>query len=311
MMSTRVAVLMGGLSAERDVSLQTGRAIAGALRELGHEAIEVDVAESPAAELERLRPDVAFLALHGRLGEDGTVQGLLEMLRIPYTGSGVLSSAVCIDKVLTKQLLDYHGIPVVEDVVVRDGDDLEMAGREVTRKLGFPVMVKPATEGSSIGVMKVEKEEKFSRALTRVFASDQLALVERFVDGRLFTVGIIGDRRVLPVLEIRTSDGFYDYDAKYQPGRTEYIVPADIPEKTARRAGEIALESFDALRCEGVARIDLMLEGDDLVLLEVNTIPGMTSSSLLPKAAAAAGIGFKELVAELLAGARLKIRLAG
>lgn len=302
---------MGGLSAERKVSLETGRSIACALRELGHEALEVDAGEGLATELERLEPDVAFVALHGRFGEDGTVQGLLEMLRIPYTGSGVLASAVCMDKVMAKQVLDYHGIPVAEDVVVRQGDDLEAAGREVARKIGFPVMVKPVTEGSSIGVAKVEGVEGLSLAFARVFESDQVALAERFIDGRLLTVGVIGNRRVLPVLEITTSDGFYDYDAKYHPGRTVYNVPADIPEETSRRARRVSLESFDALRCEGVARVDLMLEGDDLVVLEVNTVPGMTSSSLLPKAAAAAGIGFNELVSVLLAGARLKTRLAG
>ncbi len=310
-MGKTVAVLMGGMSAEREVSMETGRAIAAALRELGHQAVEVEAGTDLATVLERIRPDAAFLALHGRLGEDGTVQGLLEMLRIPYTGSGVLSSAVCMDKVMTKQLLDYHGIPVVEDVVVKEGDDLEMAGREVASKLGFPVMVKPATEGSSIGVTRVDGEGTFGPALEEVFRSDRLALVERYVEGRLLTVGIIGDRRVLPVLEIKTRDGFYDYDAKYRPGRTEYIVPAELDPGTARRAQETALESFDVLRCEGVARIDLMLEGEELVVLEVNTIPGMTSASLLPKAAQAVGVGFNELVAEILAGARLKIRLAG
>jgi D-alanine-D-alanine ligase len=241
----KVAVLMGGMSAERDVSLQTGKAIAGALRELGHDAVEVDVDRQLGQRLAEVQPDAAFMALHGRGGEDGTVQGLLEIMRIPYTGCGVLSSAMTMDKVVTKEILAYH---------------------------------------------------------------------ERFVKGRLFTVGVLGDEPVvLPILEIRTAEGFYDYEAKYQPGMSEYEVPAKLDPEVTEEARRITLESFKCLFCRGISRIDLMLEDvtGKLYVLEVNTIPGMTATSLVPKAAAAIGMTFNEVVAGILAGASLKVDLSG
>lgn len=309
----RVAVLMGGKSAEREVSLETGRAIAASLSELGHEVHEVDVDRHLGENLASIMPDAAFMALHGRGGEDGTVQGLLEIMRIPYTGCGVLASAVTIDKAVTKELLAYHGVPVIEDSVLDSGYKLEDV-QAISEDLGYPVMVKPVSEGSSIGVVKVSAPEDLEPALALVFERDERAMVERFVEGRLFTVGILGaEQIVLPVLEIITSDGWYDYEAKYQPGRTEYKVPAELEPDVALRAQDISAASFNHLMCEGISRIDLMLEDitGRLYVLEVNTIPGMTASSLLPKAAGALGMSFNDVVATVLACARLKIDIPG
>jgi D-alanine-D-alanine ligase len=309
----RVAVLMGGMSAEREVSLETGRAIAGALRELGHEVVEIDVDRKLPERITQAAPDAAFMAIHGRGGEDGTVQGMLEIMRVPYTGCGVLASAMTIDKVVTKEILSYHDVPLVEDVVLgRDyrPDEVFL----VEDRLGYPVMVKPSNEGSSIGVIKVDRESDLEPALGEVFTRDETALIERFVEGRLLTVGILGaERIVLPVLEITPREGFYDYEAKYQPGMTEYEVPAPLEPHVAQEVQRLALESFDSLRCEGVARIDLMLEevSGKLYVLEVNTIPGMTATSLLPKAALAMGMEFTDVVDTLLRCARLKLDLPG
>jgi len=309
----KVAVLMGGMSAERDVSLQTGKAIAGALRELGHDAVEVDVDRQLGQRLAEVQPDAAFMALHGRGGEDGTVQGLLEIMRIPYTGCGVLSSAMTMDKVVTKEILAYHGLPVIEEIVLR-GDYCTDDLARVSATLGYPVMVKPPTEGSSIGVVCVNAPEDLEPALADVFERDDRAMIERFVKGRLFTVGVLGDEPVvLPILEIRTAEGFYDYEAKYQPGMSEYEVPAKLDSEVTEEARRITLESFKCLFCRGISRIDLMLEDvtGKLYVLEVNTIPGMTATSLVPKAAAAIGMTFNEVVAGILAGASLKVDLSG
>ena len=313
-MSLKVAVLMGGMSAEREVSLNTGKAIAEALRDLGHSVVEVDVGRDLPRVLWTEDPDAAFIAIHGRGGEDGSVQGLLEIMGIPYTGSGILASAVTIDKVVTKKILRFHGIPVIEDVVVSEGDSYEDAAATVSSDLSFPVMVKPAMEGSSIAVTEVREPGGLKEAFDDVFKIDDRALVEKFIRGRLLTVGILGrEKKVLPVLEIKTKEGFYDYRAKYQPGFTEYEVPARLSEELAESTRDISLRTFEYLDCEGVARVDLMLESgtDDLFVLEINTMPGMTAMSLIPKAANAAGISFEEVVALILEGARLKIDLEG
>lgn len=305
---------MGGMSAEREISMMTGLAIAGALRELGHEVVEVDAARDLPLIIAREAPDVAFMALHGRGGEDGTVQGLLEIMRVPYTGCGVLASAATMDKVFTKRILASLGIAVAEDVVISRGEPLEKAALTVRGALSYPVMVKPASEGSSIGVAEVREETALEAALSAVFESDETALVERFIPGRQFTVGIIGkEPLVLPVLEISTREGFYDYRAKYEPGHTVYTVPAELAAGLSEQARDVALASFEALGCEDVARVDIMLEDetDRLLVLEINTIPGMTETSLLPKAAAAIGMGFNDVVSLILEGARLKVELAG
>jgi D-alanine-D-alanine ligase len=310
---SKVAVLMGGTSAERAVSLETGASIAGALRELGHEVVEVDSGPDLATRLLEAGPQIAFMALHGRGGEDGTVQGLLEIMRIPYTGCGVFSSAATMDKVVTKHLLDYHGVPVAPDRVLTAGD-LSGAASIVSEELSFPVMVKPACEGSSIGVSRADDAAALNSALREVFERDDRALVEKFIDGRLFTIGVLGtDELVLPVLEIRLSDGFYDFDAKYNPGRSTYEVPAALPEEVAQYMQAMALDAFHALQCRGISRIDFMQDASsgDIFCLEINTIPGMTALSLIPMAAAAKGIDFKQVVSMVLDSAALKVDTCG
>ncbi len=303
-------MLMGGMSAEREISLVSGRAVLEALEELGYDAFSIDVKSDLPLVLSESKPDVVFIALHGRGGEDGTVQGLLEIMRIPYTGSGVFSSAAAMDKVVTKTILKGHGIPVIDDVVVeREIEISEVTGR-VKELLRYPVMVKPAREGSSIGVTRVDNESGLLKALDEVFARDDKALIEKYIDGRLLTVGIIGDEPiVLPVLEIKVKDGFYDFQAKYEPGRSEYEVPARIGDDASEHAKEIALKSFHALQCEGVARIDMMYEtaAREIAVLEINTVPGMTQTSLLPKAARAVGLEFTDVVDLILKSARLKV----
>ena len=312
---SRVAVLMGGLSVEREVSLLSGAAVAGALAELGHEVREVDVGEAVVEQVASLRGrvDAVFIMLHGRLGEDGTVQGLLELLGIPYTGSGVMSSAVAMNKHMSKRIMRSHRIPVADDVMVTAEETARLGAEAVAegiaRDLGFPCMVKPNCEGSSAGASRVHGREELARAIGEAHLYDRLVMVERYIDGREVTVGLLGgEPAVLPVLEVRPSKDYYDYECKYTRGMTEYIVPAHIPEASARELQDLSLAAHDALGCEGLSRVDFMLDAQGRpYCLEINTIPGMTALSLIPKAAAAAGYSFAEVVEMVLATAALKV----
>jgi D-alanine-D-alanine ligase len=312
---SRVAVLMGGTSAEREVSLLSGAAVSRALTGLGHEVTEVDVSEEVVGQLAWLRGrvDAAFIVLHGRMGEDGTVQGLLELLEIPYTGSGVMSSAVAIDKRMTKHIFRCQGIPVADDVVVTAaevaGSGLGEMARGISLDLGFPCIVKPNCEGSTVGTGRAGNREELENAIAEAMEYDDLVLVERYIEGREMTVGLLGAGPVLlPVLEVVASKGFYDYECKYTAGMTEYIVPAPIPEELARELQRLSLRAHRALGCDSFSRIDFMVDEEGRpYCLEVNTIPGMTELSLIPKAAAAAGLSFEQVVEMILATASLKI----
>jgi len=307
----KVVVLMGGTSAEREISLETGKAILQGLRNIGYETFEIDVGSDLPLRLAEIRPDVAFIALHGRLGEDGAVQGLLEVMRIPYTGSGVLSSALCMDKVFTKKILTYHNLPIVSDVVARKEDDSEEVISKVEKVLSFPVMVKPSKEGSSIAVSRADSPDELEIAIKSVFAYDEVVIIEKYIEGKLLTVGLIGKEPIiLPVLEIKPKEGFYDYRNKYEPGRTEYEVPAKIEKEKFSLAQELSYKAFNALDCKDIARVDLMLEisTGNIYILEVNTIPGMTTTSLIPKAAKAIGFSFEDVIRIVLQSAQLKIR---
>lgn len=296
----RVGVLMGGISHERDVSLKTGRAILNALRESGYNAIGIEVSFDIVKRLLEEGIDVAFIALHGRWGEDGTVQGLLELLRIPYTASGVLASALAMNKIKAKEIFTYHGIPTPEFVTPQE-DELE--------ELPFPPpwVVKPASEGSTIGVSIIEEKKGLKEALRRAKRYDHQVFIERFIAGKELTVGILRSEP-LPVVEIAPKGGFYDYHAKYTPGMTEYILPARISEQERGKAQRLSLKAYQVLGCSGCARVDLLLgEGGEIFVTEVNTLPGMTETSLVPKAAAYDGISFPELVEIILEEASLKI----
>lgn len=300
----RIGVLMGGVSAEREVSLRTGEAITKALRQRGYDACPIDVGYDIAQRLTSEGIRVAFVALHGRLGEDGTIQGMLEMMRIPYTGSGVLASALSMDKIMSKRIFAAHAIPTPVSCVLGVAEGRE----EALGKLNFPfpLVVKPASEGSTIGVVIVHGREGLPEAIDHARRYDRRLLLEQYVKGRELTLGVV-NAEPLPIIEIAPKRGFYDYRAKYTVGETEYILPPRIPARTGEEAERIGLEAYKALGCEGCARVDMMADEDGKVfVLEVNTMPGMTETSLVPKAAQFAGIDFPELVERILGGTSLK-----
>jgi len=292
----KIGVLMGGLSSEREISLRSGKAVFEALKRKGYDAVCIDPAPDLGLILQRRKVDAAFICLHGTPGEDGTVQGLLEFMGIPYTGSGVPASAAAMDKIVTKKLLIYHAIPTPDFSVNEHG-------RTTGKRIALPVIVKPATEGSTIGVSRVSVKKDLEKAIRIARRFGPKVLIEKFIQGRELTVGILNDLP-LPVVEIRPMSGFYDFKSKYTPGRTEYRVPAPLLRRVSKRVQELALSAHRALGCNGASRVDFMLaDGDDPYVLEVNTIPGMTETSLLPKAAREAGISFDDLVERILTAA--------
>jgi D-alanine-D-alanine ligase len=299
----KVAVLMGGNSSEREISLRTGRAVAEALRALGHMVAEVDAGPGLAAELYRLDPDAAFIALHGRYGEDGCVQGLCEVLQIPYTGSGVLASALAMDKIFAKRVFRSLGLPVPEGV---EGTAADL-GKEtpVSLGLGLPIVVKPRCEGSSVGVTIVRTEAAYAPAVDLAGKYGRDILVERYVAGREVNVAVLGDK-ALGAIEIVPATEFYDYQAKYERKDTQYIFPARLDGAVYEAVLDVGLRAHQALECRGVTRSDLIVTpAGEIVLLEVNTLPGMTATSLVPKIARALGMTFESLCNALLAEARL------
>jgi D-alanine-D-alanine ligase len=296
----RIGVLMGGISHEREVSLKTGSAILKALQEREYQAVGIEVSSDIVQRLLDEQIGTAFIALHGRWGEDGTVQGLLELLRIPYTGSGVLASALAMNKIKAKEIFLYHDIPTPEFITPRE---------EELPDPPFPPpwVVKPASEGSTIGVDIVMENTGLKEAIRKARGYDQQVLIERFIEGKELTVGILAGKP-LPVIEIVPHGGFYDYQAKYTAGQTEYICPARISEQKQDEVQRACLNAYHALGCSGCARVDLRLsEEDKPFVIEVNTVPGMTETSLVPKAAAHIGITFPQLVETILEEASLKV----
>lgn len=304
----RIGVLMGGLSAEREVSLQSGKAILEALLARGYDACSVEADEQLAQRLIGQKIDVAFIGLHGRLGEDGAVQGLLEMMRIPYTGSGVLASALGMSKVASRKIFMLHAVPVPPHIV------LQKADREIfdESKLPFPLpmVVKPSQEGSSVGVTIVTEKGQIAAAMDRAFEYDPEILIEEYIPGREIAVGILDDV-ALGAIQIVPKVQFYSYQAKYTEGLAEHILPAPLPPEAYKEALGLGLTAHHLLGCEGATRVDMLYkEAGQFYVLEVNTLPGMTRLSLLPEIAGGAGIDFAELVERILLGARLKIPLA-
>ena len=297
----KIAVLLGGKSAEREVSLKSGGMVLNALRSRGVDALPFDPAERGLDALIGERFERAFIALHGRFGEDGTVQGVLEWLGIPYTGSGVLASALAMDKLRAKLLWHAEGLPTPPYAVLTKDSDL----RTVARKLGVPLMVKPASEGSSIGMSKVGSAAGLDEAYALAANYDQVVIAEKFIDGTELTAGILGDQ-VLPLIKIETPRDFYDYQAKYIASDTRYIVPCGLPAARERDLQALCLKAFRALGCRGWGRVDLMLnrQGRPFVL-EVNTVPGMTDHSLVPKAARAVGMSYEDLCLRILEAAHV------
>jgi D-alanine-D-alanine ligase len=302
----RIGVLMGGTSAEREVSLRSGAAVVEALTAAGYDAVPIELG-SQRESLGRVVDaglDAAFLALHGRYGEDGCIQGWLELHGIPYTGSGVLASALAMDKLKAKELFRLHNVPTPPYYVLSCGSSLADL-EEVHGSFGFPVMVKPRREGSSVGIARAGNMSELARAVEVARAYDESVLVERFITGREVTVGIL-DGRVLGALEVAPKSGLYDYTAKYTPGMTEYFMPARLPAARYKGVLNLAERAAQALDSAGAVRVDLLVtEGQNEYVLEVNTLPGMTPTSLLPKIAAAAGFSFPQLCAAIVDRARL------
>lgn len=311
---SRVAVLKGGRSLERSISLKSGARVEDALERLGHEVISIDVGHDLVDRLIGDRPDVAFVALHGPQGEDGTVQELLELLGIPYTASGPSACIRCTDKVLAKHLMREAGIPTPDFYAFNATAFTELGAARalpaIERHLDFPLVVKPAGGGSALGIKFAPRAEDVAPALVAAFSYDTKVLLERHIAGRDLAVSVLegpDGAEPLPVVEAVPRDGrFYDFEARYEIGRTSFACPADLDDQWTWRAQELAMRVYELFGCYGFARVDLMLEHDtnDLYVLEANAIPGLTETSLLPQAAEAAGIGFDQLVGRVLDLAR-------
>jgi len=299
-----IGVLMGGLSSEREISQKTGEAILKALQKKGYRAVPIDANRNAADTLRKKSIEVAYICLHGLFGEDGSIQGLLEILGIPYTGSGVLASALSTNKVASKKIFSFHGLPTPEFQFFCTG------GQSISRlqsriKIPLPFVIKPSEEGSTIGISIVEEKGKIMDGLKKAVQYGTEILIEKYIRGRELTAGILNGCP-LPLIEIRPESGFYDYTSKYTRGKTEYITSPDLDKNTADEIKRIAVQAFNDLGCRGSARIDFMLSPTDgPFILEVNTVPGMTETSLLPMAAQQAGIDFESLVEEILWGAAL------
>ncbi len=297
----KVAVLLGGKSAEREVSLKSGTMVLNALRSRGVDAHGFDPRERDVTALVKERFDRAFIALHGRFGEDGTVQGVLEWLGIPYTGSGVLASALAMDKLRTKRIWQAEALPTAPYAVLTRESDL----KAVARRLGTPLFVKPASEGSSVGMTKVKRAADLEEAFALAVNYDPVVIAEKFVDGPELTVGILGEQ-VLPIIRIETPREFYDYEAKYLAADTRYLIPCGLPKARETQLQALCLRAFRALGCSGWGRVDLMLNRRGRpYLLEANTSPGMTDHSLVPMAARAIGLSYEDLCIKVLEGAHV------
>jgi D-alanine-D-alanine ligase len=304
----KVGVLYGGRSAEREVSLMSGAGVHEALLSVGVDAHLFDTGTQTFAELEAAGFDRVFIALHGRYGEDGTIQGALELLGIPYTGSGPAASALAMDKIMTKRIWLQHGLPTPDFAILDERTEL----RRVPDSLGLPLIIKPPHEGSTVGITKVRGYSDMKEAYAEAARFDSEVLAEQFIAGRELTVALLGSgrsARALPVIEIVAPEGNYDYEHKYFSDDTQYFCPADLPDAVAREVQRVCVEAYRALGCEGWGRADLMLDANQRVwLLEMNTSPGMTGHSLVPKAAQATGMSYPELCVAILSEASCKVR---
>jgi D-alanine-D-alanine ligase len=294
----KIGILMGGLSSEREISLLTGNSVMEAMTRKGLKALPIDVDLDIAKALQGI--DLAFIALHGTYGEDGCIQGVLEYLKIPYTGPGVAGSALAYDKLKTKEILKFHGIPTADYEVFYKNKN-----QPTKRNLDFPIVVKPTNQGSSFGVSIVHTEDQWEPALKSAFKYSEEIIVEKFIEGKLLAIGMNGESP-MPIVHIRPKSGFYDYEAKYTSGKTEYLCPANLSNYEINKCNEVSKKTFKALRGRGIPRVDIILDDKGTpYVLEMNTIPGMTPTSLLPMAALKMGMEFDDLVVEILKTAKL------
>jgi D-alanine-D-alanine ligase len=294
----KIGVLMGGLSSEREVSLASGNAILEALKGKGYDAVAVDVGRDVGEKLRKSGVEIAFNGLHGKLGEDGAIQGLLEILGIPATGSGILASAMGMNKIISKTVFKAYGLHVGPFMVISAGDKEPLTTAQI--ELGFPLVVKPSSEGSSVGVSVVNTGDELAPAVKLAFSYDREVLIEKYIRGMEVQVGVLGER-ALGAIEIVPKDVFYSYKAKYEQGMSEHFFPARVPEAVYKRTLDAGLAAHRALGCRGYSRVDFIIDAaGDPYILEVNTLPGMTATSLLPDIARGVGMSFPDLVEEIL-----------
>ena len=305
----KVGVICGGISSEREISLKTGEGIFSALKNIGYNTEYIDFKGDNISVFKNI--DIAFLALHGKYGEDGTVQGVLELLKVPYTGSGILASSLAIDKIFAKKIFVFEGIPTPDYIGLNlNGSiNIEEIKNEVIKIIGYPLVVKPSREGSTIGITIIQDEIDLERAINFAKIYDNRILLEKFISGKQLTVSLLGDKpTALPIIEIKPKSGFYDFKSKYTAGLTEYITPAVLENELSEKIKELAVKTHNCLGCYGISRVDIILDDNNKpFILEINTMPGLTATSLVPKAAAAAGINFEKLVEIILNYSNLKM----
>ncbi len=303
--NAKIAVLMGGPSSEAEISRRSGKNIFKALQNLGYKNAElIEVDENIAATLRTKNIEFVYNAMHGRFGEDGCIQGMLEVMGIPYTGCGVMASSVCMNKEYTKNILKEAGIPLIKSVLIKKGEDY----KEKIKELEYPFMLKPVSEGSSIGMYKVNNPEEMAECFEKSAKYGQDVMVEEFIQGKGLTVGVLedGDKMfATEIIEFRTKTEWYDYEAKYTAGMTEFIIPAELSQEMTKKVKQIAVDAFKACDCRGVSRVDFMVADDKAYVLEINTSPGMTDLSDLPAQSNAMGIDYDTLVQIILNGAGL------
>jgi len=288
----KIAVLYGGMSSEREISLISGKAVYKALKKSGLNAVLIDVNKNVAEKLKKEKPDIAYNTLHGMFGEDGTIQGMLEIMGIAYTGCGVFSSAASMDKIISKKMFEYAKIPTAEWTIIEK--------LKPFKELSLPVVVKPACQGSAIGISIAKNKKEFEKAVKLAFKYENRILVEKYIKGVEVTAGVLNGKS-LPVIEIVPKGKFYDFKSKYTVGQSTHIIPARLPEKTLKKIQNIALKVYKEFMCNGTCRVDMIVDKqNNIYVLELNTLPGMTETSLFPDAAKAAGISFENLVLEIL-----------
>jgi D-alanine-D-alanine ligase len=292
----KIGVLCGGTSSERDISLMSGKAVFAAIKRLGLKTVLIDVNKNVAEKLKKEKIDIACIMLHGTPGEDGTIQGLLEVMGIPYTGCGVFSSSASIDKIVSKKMFEYAKIPTAKWTVVEKMKPFD--------EIAFPVVVKPASQGSAIGVSIVKSKKEFEKAVKLAFSYEDRILVEKYVKGIEVTAGVLNGKS-LPVIEIVPKGKFYDFKSKYTVGQSTHVIPARLPKTVLKRIQNIALKVYEEFRCNGTCRVDMIVDKNNKIyVLELNTLPGMTKTSLFPDAAKHIGMNFDDLVLEILKSAK-------
>jgi D-alanine-D-alanine ligase len=303
----KIGVLMGGISGEREISLRSGKGVLESLLRQGYDAVGIDVGADVDIRLRQEKVEVAYIILHGKGGEDGSIQGLLETMRIPYTGSGVRASALAMDKELTKLVIGQFGVPFAKTVYLDAGAGVDSGLREIKEKIGLPVIVKPTAEGSSLGCFVAHNDAELAGGLAEFLSKFKRGVAESFISGTEITVGVLGagnNIRTLPALELVPKNEYYDFEAKYTKGMTSFFCPARLDDKTARQAAKFAIATHQALGCHGVSRVDFIIDSQgDMFCLELNSIPGMTPTSDLPEEIKAAGGDYDSLVLEILASA--------